>query len=179
MYNFPLWPSDEKAKLGGHNIKPFLKNSTYCREAISNLFARSSRKRASRSCTSVRKISSSMASAVDRVVVANGVRNITICKNTSHVDKPVYSCVRESLPRIMVAWKMDNCSFLFSCSLSFTTVVTSSVCVLQLATVLEGEAVSVCVLCSLMNTCCENSTRVVAASNLSFSAHFCFLSASF
>ena len=120
-----------------------------------------------------------MVSAVDRVVVANGVRNITICKNTPHVGKPVYSCVRESLPRIMVARKMDDCSFLFSCSLSFTTVVTSSVCVLQLATVLEGEAVSVCVLCSLMNTCCENSTRVVAASNLSFSAHFCFLSASF
>ena len=71
-------------------------------------------------------------------------------------------------------------SFLFSCSLSFTTVVTSpSVCILQLATVLEGEAVSVCVLCSLMNTCCENSTRVVAASNLSFSAHFCFLLSSF
>ena len=120
-----------------------------------------------------------MVSAVDRVVVANGVRNITICKNTPHVGNPVYSCVRESLPRIMVARKMDDCSFLFSCSLSFTTVVTSSVCVLQLATVLEGEAVSVCVLCSLMNTCCENSTRVVAASNLSFSAHFCFLSASF
>ena len=115
----------------------------------------------SRSRTSVRKISSSMLSAVHRVVVANGVRNITICKNTPHVGKPVYSCVRESLPRIMVARKMDDCSFLFSCSLSFTTVVTSpSVCVLQLATVLEGEAVSVCVLCSLMNTCCENSTRV-------------------
>ena len=70
-------------------------------EAISNLFARSSRKRASRSCKSVRKISSSMVSAVDRVVVANGVRNITICKNTFHVAKPVYSCVRESLPPIM------------------------------------------------------------------------------
>ena len=121
-----------------------------------------------------------MVSAVDRVVVANGVRNITICKNTLHVGKPVYSCVRESLPRIMVARKMDDYSFLFSCSLSFTTVVTSPfVCVLQLATVLEGEAVSVCVLCSLMNTCCENSTRVVAAYNLSFSAHFCFLFASF
>ena len=39
-----------------------------------------------------------MVSAVDRVVVANGVRNITICKNTPHVGKPVYSCVRESLP---------------------------------------------------------------------------------
>ena len=70
-------------------------------EAISNLFARSSRKRASRSRTSVRKISSSMVSAVDGVV-ANSVRNITICKNTPHVGKPVYSCVRESLPRIMV-----------------------------------------------------------------------------
>ena len=42
---------------------------------MSNLFARSSRKRASWSHTSVRKISSSMASAVDRVV-ANGVRNM-------------------------------------------------------------------------------------------------------
>ena len=112
-----------------------------------------------------------MVSAVDRVVVANGVRNITICKNTLHVGKPVYSYVGKSLPRMMVAWKMDNCSFLFSCS--------PSVCVLQLATILEGEAVSVCILCSLMNTSCENSTRVVAASNLSFSAHFCFLCASF
>ena len=61
-----------------------------------------------------------------------------------------------STPPLIVAWKMDNYSFLFSCSLSFTTVVTSpSVCVLQLATVLEGEAVSVCLLCSLMNTCCN------------------------
>ena len=77
-----------------------------------------------------------MVSAVDRVVVANGVRNITICKNTPHVGKTVYSYVRESLPRIMVARKMDDYSFVFSCSLSFTTVVTSpSVCVLQLATV--------------------------------------------
>ena len=30
-YNFPLWLCDEKAKLGVHNIKPFLKNSRYCR----------------------------------------------------------------------------------------------------------------------------------------------------
>ena len=31
MYNFPLWPSDEKAKFGIHNVKPFLKNSRDCR----------------------------------------------------------------------------------------------------------------------------------------------------
>ena len=146
---------------------------------MSNLFARSSRKRASRSRTSVRKISSSTVSTVDRVV-ANGVRNITMCKNTPHVGKPVYWCVRELLPRIMVARKMHDCSFFFSCSFSFTTVTTApSVCVLQLATLLEGEPVSVCVLCSLMNSCCENSMRVAAASNLSSSAHLCFPSASF
>ena len=64
---------------------------------MSNLFARSSRKRASLSRTRVRNISSSTVSVVDRVVGANGVRNITICKNTLHVGKPVYWCVRESL----------------------------------------------------------------------------------
>ena len=30
-YNFPLWPSDEKAKLRVHIVKPFLKNSRYYR----------------------------------------------------------------------------------------------------------------------------------------------------
>ena len=129
-YNFPLWPSDEKAKLWVHKVKPFLKILETVEVVMSNLFARSSRKRASLSRTSVKKISSSTASAVDRVV-ANGVRNITICKNTPHVGKPVYWCVRELLPRIMVARKMHNCSFFFSCSSSFTTVTTaSSVCVL-------------------------------------------------
>lgn len=79
-YNFPLWPSDEKAMLGVHNVKPFLKRYRDC--GGNNVkHARSSRKRASRSCTSVRKFSSSTVSAVDHVV-ANSVRNITICKNT-------------------------------------------------------------------------------------------------
>ena len=147
---------------------------------MSNLFARSSRKRASLSRTRVRNISSSTVSVVDRVVGANGLRNITICKNTLHVGKPVYWCVRESLPWIMAAQKMDDCSFFFSCSFSLITVTTSpSVCVLQLATLLDGVAVSVCVLCSLMISCCENSMRIVAASNLSSSAHLCFHSASF
>ena len=69
---------------------------------MSHRFAKLSRKRASLSCTSVRKISSSTVSAVDFVIV---VRNVTICKITPHVGNPVYWCVRVSLPQIIVALK--------------------------------------------------------------------------